>query len=250
MGSRSRGSWLTVLACVTAIISTAGCGEVRVPDPNVRYIAFGDSSTAGPTDRDYPQILQEQLGVPAEQFANEGSGGEVTAEGLDRLSSLLDGGIFPNATTLLYWEGGNDVIAFLRQVDPLLILSPDDASYPFTAQLENVLAGTQTNVEAAIGRAQSAGLEVFVGTYPLRPASLLPCEALPIRVMLPGQTSLANQYTQRVNERIRAAATATGATLVEVAAAVPSDPVNFFDCTHLSAAGNDLAAAAFAATIR
>jgi lysophospholipase L1-like esterase len=231
------------------MLIVAGCEDVRIPDPAVRYVAFGDSSTAGPTDRDYPQILQERLGLPAEQFANEGNGGETTAEGLERLNGLLADGIYPNATTLLYWEGGNDVIAFLRQVDPLLVFSPDDADYPYADQLDELLAGTQANAESVIARAQSAGLTVFVATYPLRPESLLPCESLPIKVMLPGQTTLANQYTQRINDRIRAAATNTGATLVDAAAAVPAESANWYDCTHLSVTGNDLAAAVFAAAI-
>lgn len=245
---RERVLWLTV-SLGFGLLASAGCEDLRVPDPNVRYIAFGDSSTDGPTDVDYPELLREQLGVPTNAFANEGAGGETTAEGLERLTGLLQGGIYPNATTLLYWEGGGDVVGFLRDADPLLLLSPAFDDYLYADELENVLDSAQADIQAAIETAQASGLTVYVATYPLRPQTLLPCEALPITIMLPGQTVLANEYTMRLNERIRLAAEATGATLVDIEDAVPSAAVDWFDCNHLGPQGNALVAEAFAAAI-
>lgn len=229
----------------------AGCEDVRIPDPNVRYVAFGDSSTAGPTDTDYPQVLATLLEVPGNEFANEGSGGETTAEGLDRLNQLISGGIFPNAHTLLYWEGGGDIVAFLRRVDPFLVISPESPDYPFRAGLTEALDNAQANIEAAIVAGQSAGWNIYVATYPLRPGVALQCEALPIPLMLPGQVDIANAYNRLINDRIRQAAANAGAVLVDVA----SDPRlagqlgTFIDCNHLSAPANRIAAEVFAEVI-
>ena len=99
------------------------CVELRAPDPNVRFVAFGDSTTVGPTKRDYPDILRELLGEPPETFVNEGHGGETTGEGLDRLNGLLETELFPNAQIWMYWEGGNDIIEFIQARDPLLLVS-------------------------------------------------------------------------------------------------------------------------------
>ena len=79
-------------------VTSCGTGTAfRMPDPNVRYVAFGESTTAGPSERDYPDILREKLDQPPETFSNEGLGGESTEEGLERLADLIDRGLFPNA---------------------------------------------------------------------------------------------------------------------------------------------------------
>jgi hypothetical protein len=245
-----RGStWGWVLPVFALVM--AGCEDVRIPDPNVRYVAFGDSSTAGPTDVDYPQALAEVLGAPDNEFANEGRGGETTAEGVERLNGLISNGIFPNAHTLLYWEGGGDVVSFLRESDPFLILSPESPDYPLRTGLTQTLDAAQANIEAAIAAGQSAGWRVFVATYPLRPSVALQCDALPIPLMLPGQAVIANSYNELINERIRAAAANTGATLVDLAA----DPRlagtlgTYVDCNHLSAPANEIVAEVFAAAL-
>ena len=55
---------VSVGAIALALGVSAGCVELRTPDPDVRYVAFGDSTTKGPTPRDYPAILRELLDVP------------------------------------------------------------------------------------------------------------------------------------------------------------------------------------------
>ena len=125
-----------IALCLTLALAT-GCVEIGVPDPAVRYVAFGDSTTAGPSSRDYPDILRELLGLPAETFANEGMGGETTDEGLSRLESLLAGDIYPEAEFLLFWEGGNDITDFIQETDPFLFFSPTDADYPFTSAINS-----------------------------------------------------------------------------------------------------------------
>ena len=64
------------------LVALAGCQTVPLPDPAVRYIAFGDSTTASPADRQYWEFLRDDLGLPADSFAGQGQGGEPTSEGL------------------------------------------------------------------------------------------------------------------------------------------------------------------------
>jgi lysophospholipase L1-like esterase len=79
----------------------------------IRYLAFGDSITAGVGDDPdrpepgYPPRLQEMLvdaGVDA-VVENDGLGGERTPEGLTRIDEVLAGG----GDVLLLMEGSNDI---------------------------------------------------------------------------------------------------------------------------------------------
>ncbi len=232
---------------------SSGCVELSVPDPAVRFVAFGDSTTAGAAERDYPDILRELLGEPRETFANAGHGGETTKEGLVRLSRILEAGLFPNAVVWFYWEGGNDVIEFVQAHDPLLFFSPDEPDYPFEGRLAEQLADSQTNIEAAIAMLHDAHIEVFVATsFPVR-EGLSGCPPLPGGTMFPQQAEHANAYIVRVNEHIKMAVTNQGALLVDVAARgeqLRLAPANYVDCNHLSVQGNEIVASVFADAIR
>jgi len=234
------------LVCVVLLVG--GCVDIRVPDHNVRFIAFGDSATAGPSTRDYPDILREHLGFEPEAFANEGSSGETSEEGLVRLDSLLADGIYPSAVALLYWEGGNDVTDFIEEHDRLLLFSPDDEDYPLAEELAQQLDATQANVESAITAGQDAGLEVFVATYYFVREEAQECDPLPLNLMLAWQAERSNTYVARLNERIRNAVAAQGAILVDVAMlddVIRPDPQNYFNCNHLSEQGNEIVADLF-----
>lgn len=242
-----------VALLVVVLAVGSGCGTPRLPDPNVVYVAFGDSTTAGPSSREYSDILRELLDAPPAAFANEGEGGENTEEGHKRLQELLYDGLFPNARTLLYWQGGNDVTSFIREHDPFLFRSPADPGFPFSPELQQRLDKTQANIEATIAAARDSGLAVFVATYFSLRTDLALCDALPLDVILPGQAANANAYIVLLNERIRAAAEREGAALVDVAAgddALHADSANFHDCNHLSAAGNAIVAELFEAALR
>lgn len=209
---------------------------------------MGDSSTRGPSDRDYPDILREQLGEPTDAFANEGHGGETTAEGLERLKQLISWEVYPSAHTLLYWQGGADIIDFVGEVDPLFLLNPDSGLYLFTGRLEKKLDEIQKNIEDVIETAQSAGWTVYVATYFLAREEVGPCENLFLDTILPSQARHGNSYIRRLNERIRLAATDTGAVLVDVAVmteVLQKSEDNYFDCNHLSAQGNAIVAEVF-----
>jgi len=233
---------------VVTLLFVGGCVEIRVPDPNVRYVAFGDSSTSGPSTRDYPDILRSLLDTAPETFANEGSSGETSEEGLDRLKSLIAEEIYPNADVLFYWEGGNDITGFIKDHDLFLLASPDDADYPFSNELTQRLAETQANIESAVAAAQGTGSRVYLATYFFLLENIAGCEALPLDVVLPGQARNANAYITRLNERIRTAAAKQDAILVDVAAAdeiLRQDQANYSDCNHLSERGNAIVANLF-----
>lgn len=240
--SRRFGAGLAI-----AVLFCGGCVELRVPDPRVRYIAFGDSSTAGSTDGAYPEILITLLGEESEVMASEGRGGETSEVGLERLTQLLSDQIYPNAEVILYWEGGNDMTEFIKDRDPLLLISPDDPDYARTDELEQRLEQIEANVEAAIVASQQAGLRVFVGTYFFLREDVAECGALPLDIILPAQARNANDYLARVNEVIRSAALRQGAAVVDIAAhgTIEQDAANYVDCNHLSEKGNAMVAGLF-----
>lgn len=240
-----------VLPVLLSIV--AGCEDVRIPDPAVRYLAFGDSTTRGPSDLNYPDVLPELLGEEPAAFGNEGSGGETAAEGVERLRFLLEGGFFPNAHTLLYWQGGIDLMDFIGRTDPLVALSPGNADYPFRPALTAELDRIQADIEAALAQARGAGLSVYAATYFWPPETLTACDRLFLDFMLPGQARNVRGYVQLLNDRIRRAAANQGAVLVDVAEIAPllaADPANFRNCNHLSEKGNRRVAEVFAESLR
>ncbi|MCB9851709.1 MAG: SGNH/GDSL hydrolase family protein [Phycisphaerales bacterium] len=238
---------LWMLAAVP-IFAGADCGDgigFRLPDPNVRVIAFGDSTTAGPSMMQYVEYLPDLLGEPENAFSNEGMGGETTTEGVARLQSLLNGGYLPNADTIIIWEGGNDIIDFIQAHDPFIAISPNDGLYPFGDELQQQLDATAANLASEIGAARAAGLNVLIATYFFIPEEIFTCNATPLDVIFPGQARVANDYTERLNESIRNLAAVEQATLIDIATlddTLRGDLSNYENCNHLSAAGNAIAA--------
>ncbi len=217
----------------------------RLPDPNVRVIAFGDSATNGPAAMQYVDYLPALTGRPVNQFANEGIGGETTEDGAERLAALFNAGIFPNATHLIYWQGGNDIVDFIQAHDPLVLFAPGGPAYPFADELAAQLDAIESQMRAAIQAARGRGVHVVLVTYFFIPEAFVECAASPIDIILPGQAVVANAYTERLNDVIRALAAEEGATLVDIELlndVLRSDLAHYENCNHLSAAGNDLVA--------
>lgn len=252
--SQTLASRAAVPPALGLLIALSGCGDdLLIPQPAVRYVAFGDSATRGPAERDYSGFLPELLGVSADAVANAGDGGETTAEGLERLRLLLDLQIYPNGEVLIYWEGGNDLIDFVRSIDPFLILTPGSDSFPFAGQLASELDGMQANITQAVQEAQQAGFQVLLVTYFPIPPGGVGCDALPLGILLPAQAANGNSYRDLLNERIREVAASTGARLVDLAGdpeLQDADPSNYEDCTHLNASGNAIVAQRIAEAIQ
>lgn len=242
-----RDGWIRSSALL-GVFLLGGCVEIRMPDPDVRYVAFGDSATAGGNGRAYPEMLREMLGEPEGSFANEGEGGETTQEGLVRIQDLLDADLFPNADVWLYWEGGNDGVGFVREHDPQLQFSPDAPDYPFASEWSAQLTETRLNIESAIHMLHEAGKQVFVATLVPVESNTVDCPPLAAASLSSQQADVANDLILQINEAIRAAVDRESAIHVDVAAVgdeLRSDPAHYADCNHLSEKGNEIVAAVF-----
>lgn len=93
--------------CLALVVFGAGAGDARAQ----RYVAFGDSITEGFGDEasrgGYPARLDALLDAAGQTATveNRGVGGETTAEGLSRLSSVSGAA----GDSLLLMEGTNDI---------------------------------------------------------------------------------------------------------------------------------------------
>jgi lysophospholipase L1-like esterase len=230
------------------LVALCGLGACDLPNPDARIVAFGDSTTRGPSDRDYIDVVHDLLGPQAPAVANAGNGGETATEGVARLRDLLDFGVYPNAEVLIYWQGGNDLIDTIITLDPLLLLSPMDPDYPYIDALNDELDRIEAAVSFAITLARLAGLDVLVANYFFLPNGSFECDPLPLDLLLPLQASNANAYVAQLNDRIALAAARQGATLIDVAAlddTLRSDDDHYENCNHLSESGNAIVAELF-----
>ena len=105
-GARPPGA-LAALAGGIALLALTLTPAARA---QTRYVAFGDSVTAGvgdPSGQGYPPRLEERLQAsdPGATVENAGLPGETTAEGLARIDGVLSG----EPGMLLLMEGTNDV---------------------------------------------------------------------------------------------------------------------------------------------
>jgi lysophospholipase L1-like esterase len=237
---------LRLTIATVPFLALLGCNDpvgFRIPDPDTRIIAFGDSATAGADAQGYPEMLPGLLAISADSVANEGVGGEETAAGLPRLRSLIDREIFPNAENIILWEGGVDLIHFVAGSDPNLQWNPADEGYPLRDQLADVLDKVESNLSAMAGLAQAAGWNVYLVTYfPISTANACPLFSFELN---PQQAQAVDAYFHSLNERIRSAASNNDCVLIDVAAIgsqLQSDPANYLDCNHLSDQGNALVA--------
>ncbi len=231
----------------SAAVLAAGCGSVVLPE--VRYVALGDSIT-GTLDSDtWPRFLIDSLEIADEAFAAEGSGGRTAAGGFERLSEILDLGTYPDATVLIYFLGGADVIGFVVSVDPALTAAPSDGQFMFGDALNALLDDVRAAMRATLELARAAGFEIYVATYFSLPADAAPCEALGGDALSSDQAERVNEYVELLNEVISDLAVEVGATLVDLRLAneaLLGPPAHFADCTHPNESGAEIIAARFA----
>ena len=66
-------TWKRIAGCIALlpVMLAVGCDSTnaasRRPQPAVLYLSFGDSTTAGPSTRDYTEFLSEKLDTTADQ---------------------------------------------------------------------------------------------------------------------------------------------------------------------------------------
>jgi hypothetical protein len=213
----------------------------------VRFIAFGDSTTNGPAKLSYPVILAAKMGVNPDVIINEGHGGEDTREGFLRMQHLLENRVYPNASALLYWQGGKDVMNFIQLHDPLLVFSPADPKYPHREAWKRELDEIQKRIEKNIRLARDNGLSVYIATYyPLQPN--MTCKPVMMRILSTAQAANANIYVANLNDRIRLAARNQNTVIVDVELQLKkyNSPTNiYFDSLHFNDHGNVIVADLF-----
>src|SRR5262245_12235803 len=207
---------------------TASCSfSITVTAPPrltvTRFVAFGDSMTAGEipglgfnpsTGRfavdpgsAYPRRLEVAMTgrytAQSPTVRNQGQSGEQTTDGRRRLSGVLAGGAYD---VLLLMDGANDLIeGDSRKIGPAI-----------------------GNIQFMVRDAKSRGMKVYLGTLP--PQDPLAC--CPRRG---SGAALVNPY----NDGIRSMASAEGVALVDVNSAFNGDTKTLidFDGLHPTAAG-------------
>ncbi len=235
----------------SAALLAAGCGPVVRPE--VRFVALGDSIT-GTLDSDtWPRFFVDLLDIADEALAAEGSGGRTVDGGFERLSEILDLGTYPDATVLIYYLGGADVIDFVASIDPALTTAPSAEQFLFGDALNALLDDMRATMRATLELAGAAGLEIYVATYFSLPAGVAPCEALGGDALSSAQAERVNEYVALLNDLIGELAVEFGVTLVDLrldneALLGPPAPVpaHFADCIHPSERGAEIIAARFA----
>lgn len=223
------------LVLASIVFLCVGC--TRFPEPAVRYVAFGDSHAGG-----YPKHLPALLQVGDDEVAIESEGGEKLEDGLDRLESLIEMNIFPNAEYFMYSQGGNDIMAFIKKVDPLIFFSPNDPGYFFQHELDAELLSIQGKIQQAIRIAKAEGWSVLVMTYvPVQ--ALIQCDPSPIGFLNPNMAGRVNDYQSLLNQAVATAASLEGAKVVRVDenSSIPFLG-NYANCNHLNDNGNQIVA--------
>lgn len=201
------------------------------------FIAFGDSMTAGevvsegfggrfrtlmvdnsksyPTDLSALLLARYTAQTGAIFVENDGSSGEKTADGLQRLPTKIDGGRFQ---VLLLMEGVNDFPGY-----------------------QTALGNMQQMIEYAKRR----GLRVFVATVP-------PQNPNPQPLCYPSDLGANAASVDPYNTALRSLASAENATLVDVNADFHGDVTTLIDCDglHPTPAGYTQIAKSFLAAIQ
>jgi lysophospholipase L1-like esterase len=214
-------------------------GVTVLPPPVIsatRYVAFGDSLTRGengagslllfgqsgsigprvffPTAQTYPGVLQLSLTsrYTTQSFlvANEGQPGERVADRatLSRFSSVIGGGRFD---VVLLMEGAND------------LADRDD----------RITSSAIANLRQMLRDAQSRNVRPFLATIPPEVSG--------------GFRALGWSLVAPFNDQLRALAASEGVPLVDVYAALNTDPARYvgFDGLHLTADGYAMVADTF-----
>lgn len=234
---------LSILSAVLALAAAVGVGLAPAPagaQTPGRYVALGDSFTAGPlipnqslaplgclrSDQDYPHEVQRALGFA--QFA------DVSCSGADTDDMTSEHGVFPgpnppqfnaltpDTTVVTLGIGGND-IGFSSIIEDCVTLSPfgSPCRDRFTSggvdQLAQRIAATAPDIAATIQgiHARAPGADVYVVGYPaIVPDSGYGCwPSMPIAW---NDVAYLRSTHKALNAMLATQARANGATYVDV----------------------------------
>lgn len=234
---------------MSLIVASGVCGCVMNPAPEVRFVVLGDSITGTLETDTYPRLLVQELDIEEAEFAAEGRGGRTTATGLLRLAEIIEFESYPNAEVFIQFLGAAEIIDFILAHDPGLAVSPSESEYPFTEELDGLLALIASNMRSILNLASAQGWEVLVTTYYDLPADKTPCEAFGDNPLDEIEAQRANEYIDLLNEVILELAAELGIAVVDVraeSANLVENLDNFEDCIHPSESGARIIAQRFA----
>jgi len=123
---------LSLNVCIFIVLTFAALAQAAQPwtfDNNTRYLAMGDSLTAGqgatPVTQGYAYQLYEQGfydSMPNTTFANVAMPGATSQQVLNyQVPSATQSGFSPHVITMTV--GGNDLLSILNGADPAVVLS-------------------------------------------------------------------------------------------------------------------------------
>lgn len=262
MGRRIVELFMLSIVLLFLGIFTIGCDD---PAAVVRYICFGDSATYGQVGSGataYPHRLQQLLfdtettcshcdrEIQNCCTANRAQLGEKSCNSLGRLESDLN--YFTNITSILYWEGGNDVIDYVcnQTTGVNRALDRDPSSEEIRHIEEDIVDGCVQNAVNLI-RTLKPNIIIYLGTYYNVPPNLpffdyTDASGNPIG-LTQAQANIANKYIHVFNMRIYELAYNLG---IPVAPVGSNDDmgryicdsldftVNYFDAMHANNIGN------------
>lgn len=220
-------------------------GGTCPPPPEVRYICFGDSATQGLPGGSYPQVLEEMLvdrnGEQQGCVANRGQVGDIACLSYQRLLENIDGTLHPNAHTVLYWEGGNDLFYYLYDLYGGQNFSLNHGPQP--GEESHIEAIAENCILHAAEMIRSRSLAVIVGTYfqviPGKPVTGIP------QGLTTDQAVYVNQYVDALNAAILAMAQAEGVPVapIHTLGVLGGSPDFYYDGMHPNEQGYALIAA-------
>ena len=237
---------VTVGFCVSGnTAQSCGCDQSKIisveslPSSSVILVCFGDSATKGAVSQHYPSYIEGWIDPSSDDVVNEGKNGETSGEGLSRLIGIIDSHKYPNAKVFALWEGGNDVIDWIQEVDSWLIFDPADPDYPYRSELDNILSNMKDNLRQGIYKIQDDGAQPVLGTYYYL-ISYIDCPLSPLGFLLPSMTVIANHYVDEINSVVYELAAEEDVPLSDINGELGEMPYEYYyNCNHANALGNE-----------
>ena len=237
----------------TSIPFTFSDGSIQAagndPRPSVILVCFGDSATKGAVEQHYPGYIEGWINPSEDDVANEGKSGETSSEGLERLRSIINSGEYPNAQVYAYWEGGNDLVDAIVELDRFLLYDPVKPWYPYDDELNQILSQVKENLRQGVEKIQETDATPVLGTYYYLMA-FKRCKLSPIHFLLPFQVRHANHYVDKLNSVIYELADEKQIPIADINGELGALAYwQYHDFNHANALGNHLIAEVWFETV-